>query len=144
MRTIFFFLFFRKVLLFKILVRNNVSEIFVGDVKNIRNSKSKGKKSNQMINNYWSFDKLYKKLENKSEENGISLIKTTEEYTSITCPKCGFVHKDNVDDRDFICGKCNYTDDRDIVGARNIYSKGMYSSSQSIHLSEITQLEVSV
>ena len=35
-------------------------------------------------------------------------------------------------------------DDRDIVGARNIYSKGMYSSSQSIHLSEITQLEVSV
>ena len=38
--------------------------------------------------------------------------------------------------------KCQYIDDRDIVGAKNIYSKGMYGSIKSIYLGEIAQLEV--
>ena len=144
--------------LFRKLKNNNVSEIFVGDVTNIRNSNkkkvSKSKlnkigrkgitKSNQMINNYWSFDKLLQKLQNKSEEYGITLTNIDESYTSMTCPKCGFAHDNNKQDRDFKCGNCGYYDDRDIVGAKNIYTKGMYGSLQNIHWNEIVPLGVSV
>lgn len=130
--------------LFKILKRNNVYELFVGDVKNIRSSCSKGKKVNQMINNYWSFDKLYKKLENKSEENGITMSKVTEEYSSRTCPICYDDNKNNCKDRIFTCSQCGFVEHRDVVGARNILTKGMYGSYQSIHRDEIVPLEVSV
>jgi len=129
--------------LFRVLKQNNVDEIFVGDVKNIRKNNKNSKLVNQMINNYWSFDKLNKKLENKSEEFGITLTKTTEEYTSITCPKCLHKDKNNVDDRNFKCTNCNHVDDRDIVGAKNIYSKGMYGSIKSIHWNETIPLGVS-
>ena len=144
--------------LFRKLNKNKVSEMFVGDVTNIRNGNKKkvskshlnkiGRKgitkSNQMINNYWSFDKLYQKLQNKSEEYGIALTKVDESYTSMTCPKCGFAHENNKQDRDFVCKSCGYCNDRDIVGAKNIYTKGMYGSLQNIHWNEIVPLGVSV
>lgn len=130
--------------LFRVLRKNNISEIYIGDVMNIRKSISKNKLSNQMINNYWSFDKLYKKLENKSEEYGIKLTKIDEAYSSRTCPKCLNNHEDNCNDRVFKCVSCGYTSDRDIVGATNIFTKGMYGSYKSIHGDEVVPLEVSV
>ena len=128
--------------LYRIINKHGISTIYVGDVKNIRKSKS-NKKVNQMINNYWSFDVLYKKLQNKSEENGVELIKITEEYTTRTCPKCECCDKANIKDREFVCVKCGYKEDRDIVGARNIFTKGMYSQVESIHRNETVSLEVS-
>ncbi len=128
--------------MFRFLKRNNVSSLVVGDIKHIRDSGSKGKKVNQMINNYWSFDLLLKKIENKAEEFGIEVIKETEEYTSRTCPICGDNNKSNCKDRIFICSFCDYVEHRDIVGARNILSKSMYGSNQSIHWGEIAPLEV--
>jgi len=130
--------------LFRILNRNKISEIYIGDIKNIRKSSSKNKLSNQMINNYWSFDKLNKKIENKSEEYGIKLNKITEEYSSRTCPKCQNNDINNCNDRSFICCGCGYSGDRDIIGARNILTKGMYGSYKSIHWNEIIPLEVAI
>lgn len=129
--------------LFKILNRNQVKQIYIGDVKNIRETKN-NKKTNQMINNYWSFDKLYKKIENKAEEYNIEIEKITEEYSSRTCPICQDNNKTNCNDRVFKCSKCGFTHDRDIVGARNILTKGMYGQYQSIHGNEIVPLEVSL
>jgi putative transposase len=128
--------------LFRILRRNRVSGLVVGDIKNIRDSKSKGRKVNQMINNYWSFDLLLRKIQNKSEEFGVELLKETEEYTSRTCPICGDNDKQNCKDRIFICSFCGYTDHRDIVGAKNIFIKSRYGSSGSILRSETAPLEV--
>jgi len=130
--------------MFRVLKNNNVSTLVVGDIKNIRDSKSKGRIVNQMINNYWSFDILLKKIENKSEEFGIELVKTTEEYTSRTCPICGDRSKSNCKDRIFNCSFCGLVEHRDVIGARNILTKGMYGSLQSIHWDEIVPLEVSV
>jgi len=128
--------------LFRVLNINKILEIFIGDIKNIRKSSSKNKLSNQMINNYWSFDKLIKKIEDKSEEYGIKLNKITEEYSSRTCPMCLSNDKNNCNDRSFICCNCGYSGDRDIIGARNILSKGMYGSFKSIQRDEIIPLEV--
>jgi len=146
--------------LFRILNKNKISEIYVGDITNIRtSSKTKSKRSkedklkystksikknNQMINNYWSFDKLYNKIENKAEEYNIIFNKITEEYSSTHCPICHYTDKNNSIDRIFKCLKCGHLDDRDIIGAKNIYLKGMYGSYKSIHRDEVIPLEVSI
>ena len=72
------------------------------------------------------------------------MFKTTEEYTSRTCPQCNSCDKKSVKDREFKCIDCGFEEDRDIVGARNILNKGMYSQTQSIHRNEIVPLEVSI
>ena len=127
--------------LFRFIKRSDVSIVCVGDVKNIRKDNNKSKKVNQMIHNYWSFDLLYKKIQNKCEEYGLKLIKVTEEYTSKTCPICGECSKHNIKDRIFVCNMCSYVDDRDVVGARNIMFKGMNSLDKSVHWNEIVPLE---
>ena len=129
--------------MFRFINTNNVSEVVVGDIKNIRDSKSKGKRVNQMINNYWSFDLLLKKIENKAEEFGVILKKVTEEYTSRTCPICNDNSKTNCKDRVFLCSFCGFVDDRDRIGARNILLKSMYGSLESIHWNEAVPCGVS-
>lgn len=130
--------------MFRFIKRNNVSVLIVGDIKNIRENKSKNSRLNQMINNYWSFDILLKKIKNKCEECGIKLHIVTEEYTSRICPICGYNSEKNCKDRIFICEKCSYIDHRDIVGARNIMMKGMNDLvNKSVHWCEIMPLEVS-
>jgi len=128
--------------MFRVLNKNKVSQLVVGDISHIRDNNSKGRRLNQMVHNYWSFDLFLKKIENKAEEFGIELLKETEEYTSQTCPICGIAEEHNKKDRIFICDFCDYIDHRDIVGARNILTKSMYGSLQSIHLGETAQLEV--
>ena len=125
---------------FKVLKRNKVSKVFIGDVKDIRQDANFGKKSNQMLHNYWAFDRIYHKCENKSEEFGIEMIRETEEYTSQTCPVCSSYGRENLKDRLFLCSFCGYFDHRDIVGATNIMLKGMQSLKQSLHLGETAQL----
>lgn len=127
--------------LFRILRRNKVSKIYVGYPKNILDS-DKGRKLNQMTHNYWSFDLLLKRIENKAEEFGIQFVPVSEEYTSRTCPMCYDASRSNDKDRIFLCSFCGYVDHRDIVGARNMMLKGMCGLEQSAHWGEIAPLEV--
>ena len=128
--------------LFRFLKKYNVSVLYVGDVKHIRKNNNKGNIVNQMTHNYWSFDKLYKKIENKCEEFGIEMIKVKEYFTSITCPICGERAKSHCKDRIFICSYCDYVEHRDIVGSQNILIKGMCSPVTSTHWIEAYPLEV--
>jgi putative transposase len=128
---------------FKKMQKFDIQQIFIGDVKGIREQHNHSRNVNSMINNYWSYDILYHKLECKAEMLGITVNKITEEYTSKTCPNCLSVNSDNCQDRKFKCISCGYADDRDIVGARNILSKGMYGSIKNIHQDETVLLEVS-
>ena len=128
--------------LFKVLNRNNVSELVVGDLKNILEDNDKGKELNKMTHNYWSFNILLKKIINKAQEFGIALRMVTEEYTSRTCPICYDTSKSNCQDRIFQCSFCGYIDHRDIIGAKNIFIKSMCGSLQSTHWCEIAPLEV--
>lgn len=100
-----------------------------------------GRNTNNMINNYWSYNILTTKILCKAEEQGITVVKTPEYYTSTTCPECNHCSKDNINDRSFVCKSCNYIDDRDVVGAKNILFKGMYGL-ESVHRDEIVPLEV--
>lgn len=129
--------------MFRFLKRNNVSKLFIGDLTGIRENHNKGKMLNTMTHNYWSFDKLLHKIQNKAEEFGIEIVMTTEEYTSRTCPICFDNSKENCKDRIFECSFCGYIDHRDIIGARNIMLKGMNDlSNRSVHWCEIAPLEI--
>jgi len=113
--------------LFRFIKKNNVQQIF---------------NYNRMINNYWSYDILTTKILCKAEEQGITVNKTKEYYTSTTCPNCNYCSKNNVSDRTFNCTSCGYSGDRDIVGAKNILFKGMYGLyNGSVHQGEVALLE---
>ena len=124
---------------FRFLRRNNVSKIFIGDVKGIREDANLGRKGNKMLHNYWAFDTIYHKFDNKAEEYGITSERDTEEYSSRGCPICFDTSKTNCQDRIFICSFCGNIDHRDIVGATNILDKGMCSH-LSAHQGETAQL----
>jgi len=126
--------------MFKVLKRNNVSHIFIGDVKGIRDDNDIGKKGNQMLHNYWAYDSLYRKCDNKAEEKGMIIERNTEEYSSQECPICGVAEPYHKKDRLFLCSFCGFLGHRDIIGATNILFKGMCGLEQSTHQSEIALL----
>lgn len=126
---------------FRFLRRNNVSHIFIGDVKGIREEKDWGKKGNKRLHNYWAFDATYHKFSNKTEEFGICYDRDTEEDSSQKCPICSDIDRRNKKDRIFICHLCGHFDHRDIVGATNILQEGMCSHQlESAHQGETAHL----
>jgi predicted RNA-binding Zn-ribbon protein involved in translation (DUF1610 family) len=57
------------------------------------------------------------------EREGVPFKLVPAQYTSITCPKCGYVDDGNRNGERFTCRKCGYQADADIVGAMNIALK---------------------
>jgi len=125
---------------FRFLKQNHVSQIFIGDVSGIRDNADIGRKGNKMLHNYWAFDILYHKCDNKAEEIGCKIQRYTEEYTSQTCPICGEMHKSHKKDRIFLCSLCGFVEHRDIVGATNILTNGMCGQLESTHQGETALL----
>lgn len=95
-----------------------------------------------MLHNYWAYETLYQKFENKSEEYGINMERYNEAYTSRTCPICGTEEASHKKDRIFLCSFCDYFGDRDIVGANNIMFIGMHDQNgvRSVHQAETSHL----
>ncbi len=102
-------------------LKEGITEIRVGDVRGIIQNNNKGKKTNTMIHNLWGFGYTLSRLENKTEEYGLTLNYVNEKYTSRTCPICDHKEKGNRKHRGlFVCKECGYTQNADIVGAINI------------------------
>jgi IS605 OrfB family transposase len=95
----------------------------VGDVRNVANKGTLGKKSNQKVSN-WSHGKVRHYVEYKAEAEGIKSELVNERYTSQTCPSCGSRHKPR--GRRYVCGLCGFSGHRDGVGAVNILSVHHY------------------
>lgn len=105
--------------------REDVKEIVTGDVTYIRDSGSRGRKTNSMVENFWSFDYVVQRLKDKAEEFGMEVKLVDESYTSRTCPVCGYRAKSNRKHRGlFVCKKCGYQQNADIVGCLNIMGTG--------------------
>ena len=68
-------------------------------------------------------------LEYKLKRNGGELIKVDPKFTSQTCPKCGYISKENrLSQSKFVCKKCSYTNNADVVGALNILVRGIHGN----------------
>jgi IS605 OrfB family transposase len=83
----------------------------------------KARKANRVYSQ-WSFAELHAFLNYKARFSGSFAIKVDADYTSQTCPLCGYRSEENRPGKGllFVCHneKCQYTLHADLVGARNV------------------------
>jgi IS605 OrfB family transposase len=84
------------------------------DLTDIRNGK-KNKKLGK-----WSFAELRSIVEYKASAIGKKVVAIDPRYTSRTCSRCGFQHKENRNGRTFMCKSCGFQIDADLNASRNI------------------------
>ena len=80
----------------------------------------RSKTARQMLT--WAHYRFRTRLEHKALACGKEVATVTEEYTSVTCGRCGHVNK-KFSDKIFRCAKCGIVMDRDANGSRNIFLK---------------------
>jgi putative transposase len=98
-----------------------VATIIVGDLTHIRDHNDKGKKSNAMIHNFWSFRYIVERLKITAENFGIVVSFVDESYTSQTCCLCGKRHRNGRKHRGlYVCKTFNQVLNADINGVANI------------------------
>ena len=70
----------------------------------------------------WAFAEVHGLLAYKAALAGSLCIKVDADYTSQTCPRCGYTSRENRPRQGllFVCQQCGYTLHADLVGARNI------------------------
>ncbi|MDL2220610.1 transposase [Eubacteriales bacterium OttesenSCG-928-N14] len=75
----------------------------------------------------WPFADLRQKIEYKALKHGSRVITVDPKYTSQTCPRCGYSHKENRNSRQHIlkCKRCGYSSNDDRVAAMNILHRGL-------------------
>ena len=124
--------------------QNEVGTIIVGDLKDIRKDKKKGKatnhgkKQNQKLH-AWAFSKLTQQITYKAQLSGIQVEVVSEEYTSQTCSICGTVRKSNRKHRGlYVCKQCGTTMNADQNGARNILQKYLQEQNSSKSIGKLT------
>lgn len=83
----------------------------------------------QFVLRNWSFYELQSMIAYKAKVNNIDVVFIDPYHTSQTCPECGSSKKADAD-RVFRCDDCNYEENRDFVGARNIAKSQKYVSSK--------------
>jgi putative transposase len=99
-----------------------VSEIVIGDIKNIRENNNNGSKVNSMVHNFWSFRYIIERLKTTAENYGINVRLVEESYTSSVCPFCktrGMRRYRGL----FYCPECSQMMNADVVGVLNIARK---------------------
>lgn len=68
---------------------------------------------------------LIRQLKYKSLYFGSKVVEINPKYTSQTCSRCGYVHKENRKSQSaFECISCNYTQNADLNAAKNILAAG--------------------
>ena len=63
------------------------------------------------------------RLSDAASRRGVTVTECTEEYTSKTCSRCGWIHPTLGGAKTFKCKACDLRIDRDLQGAFNIYLK---------------------
>lgn len=105
---------------------NDVKELFVEDLKNVKH-KSKGKIKKHFNNRLqrWTYRDVLNKLSMLCEETGIIFKKISPQYTSQRCSHCGVICKSNRKGEIYKC-TCGNIMDADINAAHNILFMGQY------------------
>ena len=101
------------------LAKKHYSTIVLGELKGMRKRKW-SKKLNRMLFTM-PFYTLTRMIQYKAEQQGISVEKISEYNTSITCHRCGNVHKEQRKSQGlFTCHVCKIEYNADLNAARNI------------------------
>ena len=105
---------------------NKIDTIVLEDLTNYKSSikkNTKSKSTNRELSS-WPYFRLQSYIEYKSNLYGIHVVKVDPRNTSITCPTCNHISKDNRPTRDtFTCVSCGITAYSDYIAALNIYRR---------------------
>jgi putative transposase len=110
-----------------------VSQIAVGDVRDIQTGVRLGKQTNQKISQ-WPHGQFARYLSEKAARLGITVEWIDEAHSTRTCSVSGHVQSSSPRGRRFRCAGCGAQVHRDVNGANNICSKathGVYSKVQA-------------
>ncbi len=100
------------------------SLIILGNLRSIRN-KSRGKRLNRIVSNM-PYHKLTQMINYKATWKGITVKKTCEAYTSITCNKCDSIDKNSRKGQGlFKCQECGYQVNADYNACENILKRSL-------------------
>ncbi len=116
-----------------------VSQIAVGDVKDIQVEVDLGRKCNQKISQ-WPHGQFVKYLGYKARWLGIKTDQISEDYSTKTCSECGHVLKNAPRGRVYCCPGCDARLSRDGNGGANICSRFLYGEYSKVQLNHLTYL----
>jgi putative transposase len=102
-----------------------VSQIALGDVRDIQTGVRLGAKVNQKISQ-WPHGQFARYLKEKAARSGISVEWLDEAYSTRTCSSCGYQHSASPRGRRLRCAGCGAGIHRDVNRASNICSKAAY------------------
>ena len=109
----------------------NMSKSAKGTIeKHGKNVKAKSGLNRAITQSSWGM--FFDMLDYKLKQRGGELIKVNPQHTSQTCPICKYVSKENrLTQSKFVCKKCSYTNNADVVGALNILDRGIHGNNAS-------------
>lgn len=88
-----------------------------------KNVKQKSGLNRAILDQSWF--EFRRQLDYKTQWRGGFLFAVPAQNTSLTCPCCGHVSQENRQTQaKFICVKCGYTENADVVGAINVLERG--------------------
>lgn len=106
----------------------DTKQVIAEDLKNVKKDSKFSKNFNNKLQ-YWTYRRGLEKLSRLCEENGILFTQVEPAFTSQLCTECGKVHEENRKGEKFKCTFCEYEEHADVVGAKNILNRGLYSAS---------------
>ncbi len=95
-------------------------------MENIKDIKKETKKHKRLRKEFrskfqrWTYARLFNRINQLCELNGVRFSTVEPTFTSQTCNICGFVHKLNRNGEIFLCRNCGYTQDADLNASKNI------------------------
>ena len=114
---------FLHVIAKRIVVGSSPCVFGLEDLEGIRefrenNVKFRGEK--RRLFSQWCFRELQTLIEYKAKLYGSKVVYVNPQYTSISCPVCGYTAKENRNGKDFNCKNCGFKEHADTIGAKNI------------------------
>lgn len=102
----------------------NTRVIGVEALHDMKRGKKKGRgKSFRKAIAPWTYRRVLTRIEHKTQENRILLVKVDPANTSRTCPNCGAARKENRRGEKFLCLTCDHRGDADTIGAQNVLAR---------------------
>jgi putative transposase len=118
---------------------DGVSQIAVGDVRDIQTGVSLGKVANQKISQ-WPHGQFARYLREKAARLGITVEWIDEAYSTRTCSYSGHVQPSSPRGRRFRCAGCGARVHRDVNGSANSCSKAAYGRYSSVQADTVKYL----
>jgi putative transposase len=106
--------------IFSLLEKRNVGELYIGDLNGIRKEADHGRRGNQKLHNFWTFNLVERRTMELGDEYGVSVKKVSERDTSKTCCLCGKQHNGRVERGLMVCHERHQCINADVNGAVNI------------------------